>query len=75
MDARGQYVAASTTTSLNIGSIADTILVLSTTDGSELFRQRLPMYARSQVSFLGDSYFAYSDLIGNRSRIHVLRVR
>jgi hypothetical protein len=75
MDARGQYVAASTTTALNIGSIADTVLVLSTTDGSELVRKRLPMYARSQVSFLGDSYFAYSDLIGNRSRIHVLRVQ
>ena len=53
---------------------ADTVLVLSTTDGSELFRKRLPMYARSQVSFLGDSYFAYSDLIGTRSRTHVLRV-
>ena len=26
-----------------------------------------------QVSFLGDSYFAYSDLIGTRSRAHVLR--
>jgi hypothetical protein len=73
LDSRGQYVAASTTTALNIGSIADTVLVLSTTDGSELFRKRLPMYARSQVSFLGDSYFAYSDLIGTRSRTHVLR--
>ena len=74
MDARGRYVAASTTTALSIGSIADTVVTLNTADGSEVFRKSLPMYARSQVSFLGDSYFAYSDLVDGRSRTHVLRV-
>ena len=39
MDARGRYVAASTTTSLNIGSIKDTVVALRTGDGSEVFRQ------------------------------------
>ena len=67
-------MAASTTTALNIGSIADTVVALNTADGSEVFRKSLPMYARSQVSFLGDSYFVYSDLVDGRSRTHLLRV-
>ena len=74
IDARGRYVAASTTTSLSIGSIADTIVALRTGDGGEVFRRALPTYARSQVAFLGDAYFAYSDVDGTRSRTHVLRI-
>jgi hypothetical protein len=74
MDARGRYVAASTTTALNIGSIKDTVVALRTGDGSEVFRRTLPTYARSQVAFLGDGYFAYSDVEGTRSRTRVLRI-
>jgi len=39
MDARGRYVAASTTRSLNIGSIKDTVVALRTNDGREVFRK------------------------------------
>ncbi len=74
MDARGRYVAASTTTSLSIGAIKDTVLALRTSDGSEVFRKTLSTYARSQVAFIGDAYFAYSDVEGTRSRTHVLRM-
>jgi len=74
LDARGRYVAASTTTSLSIGSIKDAVVVFRTVDGTEVFRKALPTYARSQVAFLGDSYFAYSDFDGTRSRTRVLRV-
>lgn len=74
MDARGRYVAASTTTALNIGSIMDTVVALRTGDGSEVFRKTLPAYTRSQVAFLGDDYVAYSDFNGTRSRIRVLRI-
>jgi hypothetical protein len=74
MDARGRYVAASTTTALSIGSIKDTVVALRTGDASEVFRRALPMYARSQVAFLGDRYFAYSEVEGTRSRIRVLRI-
>ena len=74
IDARGRYVAASTTTSLNIGAIKDTVVALRTRDGSEVFRRSLPSYARSQLAFIGDGYFAYSDFDGTRSRIRVLRV-
>ncbi len=74
MDAHGRYVAASTTTSLNIGSIKDTVVALRTGDGVEVFRKALPTYARSQVAFLGEEYFAYSDFEGTRSRTRVLRM-
>jgi hypothetical protein len=74
MDARGRYVAASTTTALNIGAIKDAVVVFRTVDGSEVFRKALPTYARSQVAFLGDRYFVYSDFDGTRSRTRVLRV-
>lgn len=74
MDARGRYVAVSTTTALSIGSIKDTVVALRTVDGSEVFRRTLPTYARSHVAFLGDGYFAYSDVEGTSSRTRVLRI-
>lgn len=74
MDARGRYVAASTTTSLSIGAIKDTVVALRTGDGSEVFRRALPAYARSQVAFISDEYFAYSEVEGSRSRTRVLRM-
>ena len=74
MDGHGRYVAVSTTTALNIGSIKDTVVVLRTGDGSEVFRRTLPAYSRSQVAFLGREYFAYSDVDGTRSRTRVLRI-
>ena len=74
MDAGGRYVAVSTTTALNIGSIKDTVVALRTGDGREVFRRTLPAYARSQVAFLSEGYFVYSDIDGTRSRTHVLRM-
>ena len=74
IDARGRYVAASTTTSLSIGAIDDTVVALRTSDGREIFRKTLPRYARSQVAFIGDGYFAYTDFDGTRSVTRVLRM-
>ena len=74
MDARGRYVAVSTTPALSIGSIKDTVAVLRTVDASEVFRRALPAYSRSQVAFLSDGYFAYSEVEGMRSRTRVLRI-
>jgi hypothetical protein len=74
MDARGRHVAASTTTSLSIGDIKDTVVALRTSDGQEAFRKTLPRYARSEVAFIGDGYFAYTDYDGTRSVTRVLRM-
>jgi hypothetical protein len=67
-------VAASTTTALNVGAIEDTVVALRTSDAQEVFRKTLRMYARSQVAFIGDRYFAYSDVEGMRSVTRVLRM-
>lgn len=65
--ASGRYVALSTTTELNIGSISDTVLVRRTSDGAEVFRKTLPPYARSHVAFLGDRRFAYTDIATDKA--------
>jgi len=69
-DPTGSYVAISTTTSLNIGHIRDSVYVLSTKDAAEVFRRYLPTFTRSRVAFLGDERFAYDD----RDGVHVLRI-
>ena len=70
LDASGRYVAFSTTTTLNIGSVKDTVVVLQTADGRDVFRRYLPRYSRTNVAFIGQDYFAYSD----GASTHVLRV-
>jgi hypothetical protein len=70
MDAAGRYVAFSTTTTLSIGSVRDTVVVLQTSDGREVFRRFVPRYSRTNVVFIGQGYFAYSD----GGTTHVVRV-
>jgi hypothetical protein len=62
LDPAGEYVAASTTTSLNIGSIDDAVFVLRTRDGTPVWRKAIGRYTRSQVAFLGTDYFVFSDV-------------
>jgi hypothetical protein len=69
-DPTGRYVAVSTSTTLNIGDVRDTVFVLHTSDGREVFRRFLPKYSRTNVAFIGRDYFAYSDI----SSTHVLRI-
>jgi hypothetical protein len=69
-DPAGRYIAFSTTTSLNIGDTRDTVVVLRTADGAEVFRRYLPAYNRTGVTFLGTDYFAYSEA----GTTHVLRI-
>lgn len=69
-DPAGRFIAVSVTTALNIGNIADTVFVLRATDGADAFRKHLPAYSRSQVRFLGNEWFAYTE----GSRVKVLRI-
>jgi len=70
VDPSGRYVAVSTSTTLNIGDVRDTVFVLRTSDGTEVFRRFLPTYSRTNVAFIGRDYFAYSDI----NSTHVLRI-
>jgi hypothetical protein len=68
----GRYVAFSTTTDLNIGSVQDTVLVRRTDTGADVFRKTLPRYSRSHVAFLGDRHVAYTQMDGGNATVHVL---
>jgi hypothetical protein len=68
----GRFVAFSTTTELNIGSIADTVLVKRASDGADVFRRTLPPYARSHVAFLGERHFAYTDVAAATATTRVI---
>lgn len=70
----GTYIAVSTTTALNIGHTPDSVFVFRPDTGQEIWRRYLPTYTRSGVSFLGDKYFAYSDIIGTQSQVHILQL-
>ena len=69
-DPSGRFIAVSTTTSLSIGRILDTVYVLRASDGTEAFRRYLPPYSRSTVVFLDGGLFGYSE----GGRTHVLRL-
>jgi hypothetical protein len=73
-DPSGSYVAISTTTALNIGHIRDSVFVLRTSDGVEVFRRYLPTYTRSRVAFLGDSRLAFDDREGEHFGVRVLKI-
>jgi hypothetical protein len=50
VDPSARYVAISTITTLSIGSVRDSVVVLQTSDGKEVFRRFLPKYNRTNVS-------------------------
>jgi len=66
VDPKGRYIAVSTGGRYTF-SMPDSVYVLNTTDAQEVFRQYMPQYNRSQVAFLGSSFFAYKD--GNDVRV------
>ncbi len=68
----GRFIALSVDTNLNIGDIPDSVYVLRTSDGSEVFRRYLPTYSRSQVAFFADEHFAYTEGGPSDMRVCVL---
>ncbi len=70
----GVYIAISTSSGLNIGSVPDTVYVLRSADGADVFRRTLPRYARSQLAILGPRYLAYSRHDGTRQWIEVIEL-
>jgi hypothetical protein len=74
VDPSGSYVAVSVTTSLNIGHIRDSVYVLRASNGAAVFCRYLPTYTRSEVAFLGNSHFAYTEWNGAQSQVRVLQL-
>lgn len=75
LDPGGRFVAYSTTTNLNIGSVPDSVVLARTDDGAEVFRRRLPRHARAEVALLGRSaFFAWTDSTGAPPRVRIHRL-
>ncbi len=70
IDPDGRHLAVSVSRTVSVGDISDSVFVLRTSDGGEVFRRFLPTYNRSGVIFLGREYFAYSEV----GTTHLLRV-
>lgn len=70
VDPGGRYIAVSVGGQYSIGSVRDAVYVFRVEDGEEIFRHYMPKYTRSQVAFLGDQYFAYSE----EGAVEVLRL-
>jgi hypothetical protein len=74
VDSTGALIALSMTGIVSLGDIHDAVVVLRAADGAEVFRRFLPRYTRTAVAFLDAERFAYSDWVGQRAEVRVLRI-
>jgi hypothetical protein len=74
VDPNGAYLAISTTTTLSIGQIKDTVSVLRASDGMEVWHRSLPTWSRTSLAFLGNQLFAYTDSDGGHPTVRVLQM-
>ncbi len=72
----GALIAVSTSTNLNIGDVRDSLFVLRTRDGTEVYRRFFRKYTRTRMAFLGPRHLAVTrvDLEKGGGWIAVLRV-
>ncbi len=72
----GALIAVSTSTNLNIGDIQDSLFVLRTRDGAEVYRHYFRQYTRTRMAFLGPRHLAVTraDLDKGGGWIEVLQV-
>ncbi len=72
----GALIAVSTSTKLNIGDIKDSLFVLRTRDGAEVYRRYFRRYTRTRMAFLGPRRLAVTraDLDQGGGWIEVLQV-
>jgi hypothetical protein len=72
----GALIAVSTSTKLNIGEVRESLFVLRTRDGAELYRRYFRKYTRPRMAFLGARHLAVTrrNLDQGGGWIEVLRV-
>ncbi len=54
----GELIAVSTSTNLNIGNVRDSLFVLRSRDGVEVYRRFFRKYTRTRMAFLGPRHLA-----------------
>ena len=72
----GELIAVSTSTNRNIGNVRDSLFVLRTRDGVEVYRRFFRKYTRTRMAFLGPRHLAVTraDLDKGGGWIEVLEV-
>jgi hypothetical protein len=72
----GALIAVSTTTSLSIGAVRDSLFVLETGDGAEVYRRYFRKYTRTRMAFLGSRHLAVTRIDPDRGGgwIEVLQI-
>jgi hypothetical protein len=74
IDPSGRWIAYSTSAIYNLGGVHDDVIVISTADGTEVFRDAQPTYARSDVAFMGPGLLAYTAWDGGQqTEVRVVR--
>jgi hypothetical protein len=71
VDGRGDFIAISATSGLNIGSQRDEVWLLRTSDGAELFRRYGPKYSRAIVAFPTGRFFAVDEIDAGQPAVRV----
>jgi hypothetical protein len=76
LSADGALIAVSTTTNLNIGDVRDSLFVLRSRGGAEVYRRYFRKYTRTRLAFLGARHLAVTrvDLDKGGGWIEVLEV-
>jgi hypothetical protein len=76
LSADGALIAVSTTTNLSIGEVRDSLFVLRSRDGAEVYRRYFRKYTRTRMAFLGARHLALTraDLDTGGGWIEVLEV-
>lgn len=74
VDPGGRYIAVSTSRSLSIGDVPDTVFVIRVSDSAEIYRRYLKPRTRSHLGFLGPDRLAMTIVEDGRARVQVLAV-
>jgi hypothetical protein len=71
MDSRGEYVAASATSGISVGSQQDEVWLMRIADGVELFRRYAPKHSRATVALPAGRFFAVDEYADGRGSVRV----
>ncbi|NNE79184.1 MAG: hypothetical protein HKN18_02830 [Silicimonas sp.] len=70
----GSVIAAAYSSNISIGNVEGAIVLVRTSDGEEIFRQKLPRFSRTNLAFIGDRHLAISRTESNQALVDVYRI-
>ncbi len=70
----GSVIAASISSNITIGRVQSAVILFQTSDGVEIYRRYQPIFARTNLAFLGKQHLAVSRFEDQQSFVDVFRV-